>query len=129
MAVIFVLYPPLTHKTNVLLSSYPCVDRPNRCYSERRLNQDDSEKVILLELQVLFRGIKLLSDSHLSFHIRYRCCCRWELNQDDLEEVIAVEWLSLENVLIAGYPKKYPATSMSEEPVGTEVPLGTCGYV
>ncbi len=36
---------------------------------------------------------------------------------------------SLENVLSAGYPKKYPATSMSQDLLGTEVLLGTFRYI
>jgi hypothetical protein len=36
---------------------------------------------------------------------------------------------TLENVLSAGYPKKYPATSMSQDLLGTEVLLGTFRYI
>lgn len=35
---------------------------------------------------------------------------------------------TLVNVLSRGYPKKYPATSMSEDLLGTEVLLGTFMY-
>ena len=45
-----------------------------------------------------------------------------------LQMIIYYE-ISLENVLSAGYPKKYPATSMSQDLLGTEVLLGTFRYI
>ena len=46
--------------------------------------------MIVVELQVLFRKTKVLSDSHPCLNTHYRCCCRNQPNQGDSEEVIVV---------------------------------------
>src|SRR4051812_10006640 len=92
MVMIVVLYPLHVHKRKALSNSYSSFHTPNRCCSRKKPNQDDSEEVIAVELQVLSRRTKVLSNSHPCCDTQYRCCCTKKPNQDDSEEVIVVEF-------------------------------------
>src|SRR6202044_1851571 len=62
-----VQFPRFFRKTKVLSSIHPCFDTHYRCCCRKKPNQDDSEEVIVLEFQVLFRYRKVISDT--------RPCC------------------------------------------------------
>src|SRR5271163_2650149 len=64
VVVIVVQFLQHVYKTNVLSNSHACFRRPYRCCCRKQPNQDDSEEVIVVELQVLFRHTKVFSNSH-----------------------------------------------------------------
>ena len=71
MVVIFVQFPLHVRKMNMLSNSYPFSRTTIPYCSEKEPNQGDSEEVIVVELQVLFRKTKVLSEIviHVSIHI------------------------------------------------------------
>ncbi len=63
--------PPHVYKTNMLSNRYSCSRTNNRCCSANEPNQDDLEKVIVVEFQVLSHNMEELLHIHPFYHTKY----------------------------------------------------------